>query len=131
MEQQIRHRRLHAFYNSKTLGILTIVGITFLLLTRCMQPLLGALICAAASFALFVGYSLWIWIKKPAHLVINRWLSNTSTWFVLYFLFIEALDKQSWWWYILPAIAAIILIFIDLVKPHDEMFDINTERFDS
>lgn len=124
MEKKIRHRRLHAFYQSKVLNALMIVVVVSLLQIGYMQSLLMPVVCASMALSLFIGYALWLWIKKPRRIVINRWLSTVDGWITLYFLVVVAMKGASPWWYILPALAAILAMFICMVKPQDEVFEI-------
>lgn len=124
MKNEIRHRRLYAFYNSKVLNALTVVGVVALLQIGLLRDLLLPVVCGGTAFALFLGYSIWFWIKKPARVVINPWMSDISIWFTLYFLVVAALRAESSWWYLFPVVAAVMMLFIELVKPHDEEFAI-------
>ena len=76
-------------------------------------------------FQPFIGYSLWLWIKKPDKIVINKWLSNISGWLTLYFLITINISDAAPAWYILPIVAAIITMFIALTNNYDEVFDID------
>jgi hypothetical protein len=51
-------------------------------------------------------------------------MSNLTFWFTLYFLAVAAMKATALWWYVFPIVAAIILMFINLIRPHDEVFDI-------
>lgn len=121
----IRHRRLYAFYHSKVLNALVTVIIVSLLQIGYMRPMLVPEICAAVSTALFLGYALWLWIKKPRQVVINKWLSDLNGWLTLYFLIVSARRANAVWWYVFPAVGAIFMLFIAMVRPHDEVFDID------
>lgn len=79
-------------------------------------------LCASMAFGLFIGYSLWLWIKKPQKIVINGWLSNIDGLFTLYYIIIVALDSKNPWWYAFPVICAIFTLFICMIKPKDEIF---------
>lgn len=122
---QIRHRRLEAFYKSKVLNSLTIVIVTSLFLMAYTRSMLLPAVCASTAFSLFIGYSLWLWIKKPDKIVINKWLSNISGWLTLYFLITINIRDAAPAWYILPIVAAIITMFIALTNNHDEVFNID------
>lgn len=126
MKQEIRHRRLHAFFESKVLSSLTIVLSVSLTMIGYMKSLELPVVCASVAFALFVSYSLWFWIKKPQQIVINNMLSNVSGFFTLYFIAIALFPIESVnpWWYCMPAIAAIILMFVSVIKPSDKVFEI-------
>lgn len=124
MKQEIRHRRLYAFYNSKVLNVLLVIGVISLLQMDCLESMLLPGVCAITAFALFIGYTLWLWIKKPEQITINRWLSNTTIYFTLYYLIVINFSNLAWWWLAAPIIAAIILCFIDMIHPHDESFEI-------
>lgn len=126
MTPPIRHRRLHVFYQSKVLNALMIIEIVSLTLIGYMHSLLLPALCASIAFVLFIIYSLWIWIKKPRKLVINNMLSNVSGIYTLYFLVIALLpsDSMSPIWYGIPAVCAVIVMFVCMVKPSDEVFEI-------
>lgn len=127
MRQDIRHRRLYAFYQSKILNTLMIVTVISLMQIGYLQSMVMPVICSSVSLALFIGYSLWLWIRKPKQITIDTWLSNLSIWFTLYFVVVVAMKDLTQWWYIFPIVAAIVLMFINLVRPHDELFDIVCE----
>lgn len=124
MNQTIRHRRLYAFYQSKVLNSLMIVVFISLIMAAYMNAITLPAVCAALAFILAVGYALWIWIKKPARIVINNLLSTASSIFTFYFIILGFILPDNAWWYCLPAIAAVALMFICMVKPSDEVFDI-------
>ena len=124
MKKEIRHRRLHAFYQSKVLNALMIVIIVNLLLMAYMSSMLLPAICGSLSLLFYIGYELWIWIKKPRTIIINSWLSNINGWYTLYFLIIAALKSSNPWWYITPAALAVVALFILLITGHDESFEI-------
>lgn len=124
MEEKIIHRRLYAFFNSKALNMLMLICVLSLTQIGYLQSMLLPVSCASVAFALFIGYSLWIWIKKPERVIIDTWLSSRTIWFTLYFLVIVNFSDLSVWWYILPLVAAIILLFVSIVRPHDRHFDI-------
>ncbi|MDE6301925.1 MAG: hypothetical protein K2M19_09445 [Muribaculaceae bacterium] len=121
---EIRHRRLHAFYQSKVLNALMIVAIVSLLLMFYTRLMLLPVICGSLALLLFIGYSLWLWIKKPKSIMINEWLSTFSGLFTLYFLIVGAVDSENEWWYIVPVSVSVIVLFITLINNKDERFDI-------
>lgn len=124
MQQDIIHRRLHAFFRSKVLNALMIVVIVSLLLMAYTKSMLLPVICGSIALLLFIGYSLWLWIKKPKSIIINNWLSNLNGAFTLYYLIITATDAPNQWWYITPIAFSVILLFISLVNNQDENYDI-------
>ncbi len=125
MNQNIRHRRLHAFYRSKVLNALLIVVIVSLFLMNYTGFVLLPLLCSSLAMLFFLGYSLWLWIKKPKYIVINNRLSNISGAFTLYFLIIGSMKALTHWWYITPIVFAVILLFVSLInKQQDEVFEI-------
>ncbi len=125
MNNNIRHRRLHAFYRSKVLNALLIVVIVSLFLMGYTGFVLLPLLCSSLAMLFFLGYSLWLWIKKPKYIVINNRLSNISGAFALYFLIIGAIKATNHWWYITPIAFAVILLFVSLInKQQDEVFEI-------
>ncbi len=123
MDKTIRHRRLYAFYNSKVLNALTIVIIVGILLMSYFQSFLLPVICSATGFVLFLGYTAWLWIKKPKEIIINTWLSSVSGSFTLYFLCVAAINAENQWWYIFPIVAAVLILFLTLINPdYDQKF---------
>lgn len=124
MKQNITHRRLHAFYRSKVLNALMITVVLCLFLMAYTKAMLLPAICGSLALVFFIGYSLWLWIKKPESIVINSWLSGINGSISLYFLIVMAMGTPNEWWYITPLALSVILLFISLVKNHDEKFDI-------
>lgn len=124
MSKEIRHRRLYAFYNSKVLNSLMILIIACLLLMRYYDSILLPGICCVIGLSCFLGYSLWLWIKKPDSIIINKWRSETNGKFTLYFLIVMAIKNANQWWYIAPIILAVIIFFTTLVINRDEKFEI-------
>lgn len=127
MEQKIRHRRLYAFYRSKALNALMLCIYLSLILTVSMKPTEFPLICAAVSGVLFVGYALWIWIARPARIVINDWLSNVSGLYFIYFIAFPWMKNPHPWWYMVPALLAIPLLFIFSLNLGDEDFEVKPQ----
>lgn len=126
MKHEIRHRRLYAFFYSKVLNALMIVIIIGLLFTDYNDTFIIPVICSTMALLLFLGYALWLWIKKPQKVVINQWLSNISGWFILYFLCVIAIKNPNQWWYIIPGAGAVVLLFLSIIKPDtDETFIIS------
>ena len=124
MVQEIKHRRLQAFYRSKVLNALMIVVIVSLLLRAYTKSMLLPVICSSLAIAFFIGYSLWLWIKKPKSIIVNEWLSNLNGWYTIYFLIIMAMDAPNQWWYITPIVFSVVLLFISMINNQDEKFDI-------
>lgn len=124
MAQEIRHRRLHAFYQSKVLNALMILECVSLLMIGYMGSITLPAICASIAFALFLGYSLWLWIKKPRRIVINNMLSEASGFFTLYFIVVGISGASNPWWYGFPVLCAIVIMFVSMIKPSDEVFEI-------
>lgn len=124
MKQEIKHRRLYAFFNSKVLNVLYVMGVLSLLQVGYLKSMELPVVCSSASFALFIGYSLWLWLKKPKQIVVNVWLSDLTIWFTLFFLIVAAMKATTWMWYTFPIVAAIVMWFIDMINPHDKLFDI-------
>lgn len=127
---EIRHRRLCAFYESKVLNALMITVVTCLLLMAYTQSMLLPAICGAIALLCFIGYSIWLWVKKPHRILINKWLSGMNGWFTLYFLIIMVMDAPNQWWYITPICLAICIFCICLIRNHDEWFDITEDKTD-
>ncbi len=122
--QEIRHRRLYAFFNNKVLNVLSLIVIVSLTQIGYLREIIGPTICAAFAFALGLGYGLWFWIKKPKKIIINRWISDRNIWFTLYFLVVTGFQWTSMWVCLAPILAAILLLFLNLLRPKDELFEI-------
>ncbi len=125
MENNIRHRRLYAFFNSTLLNSMETTAIISLMLMGYCNDILMPSICASLSFVIFIGYSLWFWIKKPRTEMINTWLSNISSLYVLYFLIVVATKTESQIWYAIPAARGIITLFITLIWRKSILFFIS------
>lgn len=121
MSKEIRHRRLYAFYHSKVLNALMIVIIVGLIFMRYCESYLLPVICSASALLLFLGYTAWLWIKKPDEIIINRWLSDTSGVFTLYFLIVMAMKNANQWWYIFPVVCAVLILFFALINPKKDI----------
>lgn len=125
MQKEIRHRRLYAFYHSKVLNALMIVIIVGIFLMGYYKSYLLPIICSATAFLLFIGYTAWLWIKKPKEIVINKWLSDISGTFTLYFLIVAAMKGANQWWHIFPIVCAVLILFIIMINPkYDKTFTI-------
>lgn len=88
------------------------------------KSMLLPIVCGAIALLAFIGYSLWIWIKKPHSIIINNWLSSINYWFFIYYLIIISMDAPNDWWYITPVAFSVILLFISLINNTDEKFNI-------
>lgn len=124
MNMEIKHRRLYAFHNSKVLNALEIVLCLSVLMMDYTGFSLLSVVAGALVMALFVGYSLWLWLKKPQRVVIDRWLSNMGSLSVLYFLIVVAIRDASEWWYVAAVVFSILTLFVGMVRSRDELFEI-------
>ena len=124
MKLEVRHRKLYAFYNSKVLNSLMIVIVLSLFLLMYTRSMLLPVLCGSIALACFIGYSLWLWIKKPRTIVINTWLSQIDSWLTLYFLIVAAMRDASQWWSIFPIAVSVILFFLALINNKDQDFTI-------
>lgn len=89
-----------------------------------MKTLMLPAICGGLALICFLGYSLWLWIKKPSVIVINEWLSNISTYYTFYYLIVVAIDAQNQWWFIVPLALSIVFLFLILAFSNDERFEV-------
>ena len=128
MEQEIRHRRLHAFYQSKVLNGLMIFIVVCLLLSMASGLAVYPLVCGGVALLLFVAYSLWLWICKLQAIVTNNLLSNVNGFCTLYYLVIIAFDEICQWWYLIPALFGICVLMVCLCGYRDERFVIRNEN---
>lgn len=124
----MRHPRLYAFYHSKVLNSLMIVVIVSLQQLGHVSAIELPLSCAALAFVLALGYALWLWIRKPERIVVNRWLSDLSSSFALYFIIVANLKDHGLWWDVFPVLCAVAAMFVAMVRPRDEVFDIASRR---
>ncbi|MDE6384468.1 MAG: hypothetical protein K2K79_09010 [Paramuribaculum sp.] len=128
MEQEIRHRRLHAFYQSKVLNGLMVFIVVCLLMSMAYDFALFPLICGGVGLLLFVGYSLRLWICKPQAIVTNNLVSNINGLYTLYYLVIIAFDTVYRWWYLVPALLSIGVLMVCLCGYKDTRFTIMTKK---
>lgn len=126
MEQPLRHPRLFAFYNSTVLNVLEIAICICLMSAGFVHDLMIPTILACAAFAVFILYTMWIWLKKPAQIHINPWLSQLASSFVFYFLIIAAIMPEARWWYIAPILPAAIIIIMAFTAKKGSMYNITT-----
>ena len=126
MTTEIRHRRLYAFFNSRVLSALMWVTITCLLMAdgEFAMGWLLPLVASGVAMLLFIGYSLWFWIKKPTKVVIDTWFSDAVSLLTLYFMAVAAFRVTDIWWFI-PAIAvAVVILFVAMVRGREKVFEI-------
>ncbi len=125
MQQQIKHRRLHAFYESNTLATLVIIIDVCLLLPGSFPRIfIPMMVIGGAAFICGIAYSMWLWIKKPATIKINQWMSNISMWITLYYIFYAAMSPESIWWSIIPAACGILALLFNIIRPKSTTFTI-------
>lgn len=124
MKQEIRHRRLYAFYNSKVLNSLLLMEIVCLLLLAYGESMLLPVICGSIAMLFFVGYSLWMWIKKPGSIVVNDRLSDVTGVYVLLYIIIGALYPVNQWVLIIPVALSVVVFAIGLLDNRDKVFEI-------
>ncbi|MBD5356015.1 MAG: hypothetical protein HDR88_03280 [Bacteroides sp.] len=125
---KVYHPRLYAFFQSKVINSMMIVINIALLMTGCTKDLIVPFSVASVSFLLALSYTVWFWIKRPQRIVINSWLSNMSGYFSFYFLSVGAMKNLNELWFIFPAIIGVCLLFVNLIKNHDEVFNISTRE---
>lgn len=125
MKYEIKHKRLYAFYNSKVLNALMIVVITGLLFMDYSGKMLLPIMCSSIALLFFICYSVWLWIRKPQQITINNLLSDMTSYLTLYFLIITTLKLNNQWWYIVPIVSSVIILFISLVKSDDKIYKIS------
>lgn len=124
MEQEIRHRRLHAFMFSKVLNaMMTLVVVNLFLMAYTRSMLLPAL-CGLVALVFFIGYALWLWVKKPRVITLNRRMSVVSRFLLYYYLIVSAMKEPGSWWYIFPLVMAVVLTGVSLIDNRDEEFSI-------
>lgn len=125
MQQQIKHRRLHAFLESNTLASLVVIIDVCLLLTVAFPRIFIPMVAiGGAAFIYAIAYSLWLWIKKPATIKINPWMSNISMWITFYFILYAAIRPESIWWSITPAAYGILVLLFNIIRPKSTPFTI-------
>lgn len=123
MAYRVRHKRLYAFYNSKVLNSLMIVIVVCLFLMMYTRSMLLPVLCGSIALACFIGYSLWLWIKKPRSIVINTWLSEVDGLLTLYFLVVVTMRDVGQWWTLIPIALSVVLFFVTLIQNKDQNFD--------
>ena len=116
--------RTYAFFESKVLNALMVVIGLSLIMCRYASDLLLPAVCGSVAMVLAVGYTVWFVVSKPRSIVINRWLSNVSGWLVIYMLCVFAMEGASVWWDLFPMLCSVVLLFVMMLKNHDENFEI-------
>ncbi len=101
-----------------------LIIVVSLLLMVYTNSMLMPIICSTLALIFSIGYSLWLWIKRPKSIIINDWLSNLSSVFTLYFMLVAAIDARNQWWFITPMALLVVFLFIILINNRDQKFDI-------
>lgn len=127
----IKQKRLYAFFNSKVINSMMLIMEFFILLIPCFNDVMVPIICGAASLLLIIGYTVWLFVKKPAKITVNKWLSEISSLYTIYFLIVIAMDKFSIWWDIFAVLIFISIFFISLIKPKDRVFLLDSQSLES
>ena len=128
MQQEIRHRRLYAFFNSKALNMLMIMVVALLMLAVCVGSLAVPVICATIALVGFAGYSAWLWLRKPKQIAVSRRLSKISSAMVFYYLIVVNVPALNLWWYIVPVASAAVVLAVALLWPDNETFVISEQE---
>ena len=123
-KDKIENRRLYAFLRSQTLTILMLLAFSCLFLMPYLNDLIIPGILAGLIFSVVIGYSIWFWIKKPKEIVINNWLSNISSVFLIYWFIVNSMDNPNKIWYLFPLVCMVVLFGIVLVKQRGFEFKI-------
>lgn len=101
------------------------VLLMLLLLADYFKSLLVPVICASLVLVMCIGYSLWLWIRKPRQIVINKWLSEFNRWLTAYFLFAHVLESDNKWCYVIPFACAALVLSVSIISPRrDVVYDI-------
>lgn len=101
-----------------------IIVIVNLMLIGYTNSMLLPVICGTLALLMFIGYSIWFWLKKPKSIVINTWLSDMNGGYTLYFLIISTMKAPNQWWWIVPIAFSVVMLFISLINNKDEKFEI-------
>lgn len=125
MALEIRHKRLYAFYNSRVLSILMCIAEALL----CLMAYSGSMqwfgIPMGLVLLLMVGYTAWLWIKKPAQIVIDKWLAGVTIYPFVLFGIIEIADPENSIWYLVPCALACIFLIASLFKNTTDRYEIS------
>ena len=122
------NRRWIAFCESKVLNALIMIVVTSCLLMGWSGRIQLPAICCIIAFSFFLGYSIWYWLKKPEGVLINKWLSNISAGFTLYYILIISVKAPNQWWYITPICFAVVVLCYSLICNKDEMYNITEKK---
>lgn len=123
-KNRIYHPRLYAFFQSKVINGMMLVVIIGLMM---MWSGAWAVVCASVGLVCAIGYSLWLWIKKPQKVVVNAWLSTVNSIYCLYYLIAVAIGYDKDWVWIVPAVGGVVVLFVAMITSHDEVFDIKSK----
>ena len=125
MELEVRHKRLYAFYNSLVLNVLMCIEVILLCVMGYSRMMVLPGVLAGILLLVMLGYSAWVWIKKPREIVIDKWLADVSAYSTILFLIVLAIDPDDRWWYLVPAASTFIILITALIKKRSQKFSIS------
>ncbi len=116
MGYEIRHKRLYAFYNSRVLNVLMGIEVMMLCLMGYSGYMVVPGIVAGIILLGMIVYSAWLWIKKPAQIVIDKRLSDLSMYTTLFFIIVLVADPANRLWYLAPAACTLVILLLSFIK---------------
>ena len=125
MELEVRHKRLYAFYNSLVLNVLMCIEVILLCVMSYSRMMVLPGVLAGILLLVMLGYSAWLWIKKPREIVIDKWLADVSAYSTILFLIVLAIDPDDRWWYLVPAASTFIILITALIRKRSQKFSIS------
>lgn len=117
----IRHKKLYAFFNSKLINSLLIIMEMFLILMYCFTDVKLPIICSLTCLILIIGYSISLALGKVKKVVVNKYLSELSSLYTLYFLIVVAIKSPSVWWSLFAAVSLILIFFVSMIAAPDKI----------
>ena len=125
MGLEVRHKRLYAFYNSLVLNVLMCIEVILLCVIGYSRMMVVPGGFAGILLLVMLGYSAWLWIKKPREIVIDKWLADVSAYSTILFLIVLAIDPDDRWWYLVSAACTFIILITALIRKRSQKFSIS------
>lgn len=117
----IRNKRFFAFFNSKLITSLLLIMEMFLILMYCFADVKLPIICSFTCLILIIVYSILIAVGKVKKVTLNKYLSELSSLYTLYFLIVVSLNSRNIWWSIFAAVSLILIFFISNIATPDKI----------
>ena len=116
MKQNVRHPRLHMYYESAAMNMAT-VGVSLSLIVMWYSAFsVLSIVAMCMFFAFMLAYTLWFWIGKPKNVRTSTFLSDISTVYFVYAMIVSLICPTTIWWGVFGVVSAIAILLIYTVK---------------